>query len=72
MDEVMKCECGNQNFLWVGDRVRCMLPSCNMELKMVLTNGKKEYWLRRWDKQELKYAESWETLNESVIPQSHR
>jgi len=72
MDEVMKCECGSQNMLWVGDRVRCMLPNCNMEMKMIITKGKREYLQRRWNLEELKYNENWEGMLESQIPEIHR
>jgi len=51
MDEIVKCECGNREFLYFWDRVRC--PICHNEYKMT------EYIISKSDYNEVKAEENW-------------
>lgn len=58
MDESLKCECGNEEFWFFWNYVRC--PKCSNEYKKTLTyKGEVEYWVRRWNKEEMKFN-NWE------------
>ena len=69
MDESVKCECGNSEFWYFWDRVRC--PKCLNEYKMTekiisldeYTEMKKEEkWLRRFNNETHSYGH-WEKWN---------
>ena len=59
MDNSIICECGNDKFWWFGELLRC--PKCFNEYKR--TGNGKEYWLRRFNKEENHYSENWEHFN---------
>lgn len=63
MDESIKCECGNDKFWWFGEFLRC--PICFNEYKR--TGNGKEYWLRRFNKEENYYNENWEHFNPHFV-----
>ena len=63
MDESVKCECGNIEFLYFWDRVRC--PKCLNEYKMTEyiishsdynTVKAEEFWVRRFNNETHQYS----------------
>jgi len=65
MDKSIKCECGNEQFWFFGQFVRC--PKCFSEIKQVKTGRKKviENWIRRFNNEEHKYS-NWEHFDISA------
>jgi len=68
MDEGFVCECGNDQFWFFWNYVRC--PKCANEYKkeydlsnhIAIKEPEPEYWVRRWNKKEMKFS-NWEHIS---------
>jgi len=67
MEESMTCECGNNEFWYFWEFVRC--PKCWNEYKRTTIGRKKlvEQWVRRFNKEENHYPENWEHVSREQL-----
>jgi len=61
MDESIECECGETRFWWFGDFLRC--PKCHNEFKQTGPKGRRELWLRRFNRELKCYGKNWEHIS---------
>jgi hypothetical protein len=65
MDESFTCECGKNTFWWFGSFLRCY--HCHNEFKQSGPKGRREFWMRRFNKEEHVYDKNWKKLNKPNI-----
>ena len=72
MDESMICECGQTKFWYFpdGDLLRC--ASCFNEYKNRYVAFRKEYWMRRFNKEDNCYPENWEKFDPECFTEKER
>ena len=58
MDKGIYCECGHQNFWLFVEYARC--TNCYSEYKVSGRKGKRELWMRRFNREKNSYGKNWE------------